>query len=1090
MEIQGNFEEKVLLTADGYIRKGRWNDAVHLIKYTEMIQESSPSNLTSLLISKILKDAISLVNVQKTLKVYQELKIVIEETPSVSAADKCSVYNNLACAYRTLGNLIQAKKYAEKSISLALHHKMSFTERVAFHLNLISILSDLQKYEKASEEAQKVLENFSKHSSLSESMQKLYATACFHYGNIKLKLNDPSEAIKYLRKTILQLEKLPEMSEMLKEAQQLYQSVQIEVYKKPKSRPVSANLKQKLSNRLDFARSKRSDYSIISYRKSNQNLRPASGSRIISTDMVKYQKEIDKIISRPPLPTRVKAQNSQFRITSQTGIRVLPSRPDSSNSYYHSSLSKVTTELSMETQQVVNLSRIENSNCEQISSFINSISSPDKVAGFLSFSKDLENEDREEKAVLKIQTIFRGHLARKNYKYKGKCDIIFTGKRRIGKKLFFVMIVKVKIEIIMEILNLQRLSVDFRIVLSPSQAQNIEKLLQGLELGPNGVPVLVVKGENSCFKHVQRSVKKIGEENMIVDCFSNESNEIMIKAKNFNSQKEFSVKVKRSIKDLRQDIEENIMPKLRIKDQGLILSESVDFIPSLLFEKKKVIENDEFLVGVYLKVDKFVVVVRDDPGRLLKEMEISTLKTSKSEAEIVWKKVWVKNGNVELRDSELVCEKVDNGSIEAVIEDNFKVPEKEQMVKNERSEELKDEIEENNKKIISVEGEEELKNNIFETEGENEEIIRESNQKILNLNEKSGESEEILKDSIENLEKSIQLNNENPSSFDIEEQNPEVLKEIHKNSHESTYLTKPQMSMKTDYIPRKPSNVVVDVIATEANYQDSPFEFQTNEEDSFFEEKTRFVYEGQIEILKALFKVHCKVFDSFLQISIENSLEKQSIYLKSLIIQGYPEDCTLKRILIQYVFPRLYFKDQGNKKILTCSKKFLLEIPQILLKTDSKLISEFKKSINNQEHNIKVLKNHYFYIVLSISNNGLQRFWLPFKETKNFTEESLLSTYISANISFIEGEKFALYDVKGVSVYSVFNYELSGLEFVIIVKKQNFSCFVEVHRPRSRISCSLFVEGQKFGSAGIMEIAKSLRLIEVRGEFSLISDLV
>ena len=1047
--MERTFEQKVMSTAETYIRKNRWSDAVQLIRYVETIEEPSHSNLISILITKLLKDSLILPDLNKTLRVYQEIRAVIEDSVLIPATDKCSVYNNLACTYKNLGNAVQARKYAEKACSLSLTPKFPFAERAAVHLNMVSILADMGKHEKAGNEAMKVIEGFSKLAVLNDQMQKLLANACFYYANMKVCVKDLHEASKYYKKTILILEKIPDSQDMLREAQVALNSVQNEVYQKPRSRPVSANFKQKVQNRVDFSKLRRNeDSSQISTRKSNHYIRPGSGSKLMNNEMLRYKKEIERIISRPPLyEKKSKSFQSQLKISSQSGIRILPTRSEYDKSFATPSSNSSIVNMHNESHNTVILSRIDNiSQTDNYPLLDESTLSPIKAVQSSSFicpgSSDLN-------AVLRIQAYFRGHLVRRSLPKDRPCSVFMHCYKEIKGKTYFVLVFHLLSKAILEIINLRSSSLVFRHTLPNDSTHNLDQLLQSLELDSNNKFRLPDESKLNCFKHVQRTLKKIGDEDLILDCFSNGKQEVLIKGKSVKSQKEFSVKVKKGISS-KKDIEEKIVNKLKIRQEVLVLSESMDFIPVLMVEGEKEDKGMKFMVTVYLNLEKFIVVANALQGDARHSLEVEPKRRSKSCAQDLWGKVRVRNGKVEIEeDKEEDWEKENKdcfglaGKLEAGVEESDKKKIGDEAGTINFVHELDSGVNERHEK-------EDLGINVSSISKISDEEDLQDKSKVSNILEecKSDESFNQVKEPEPILESSNKI---------------------------SISLNRSKETIPKLLIPSASPNT-----QTTQQYYLQP------EGNLKFNEAIRLDYYTNFEIAKQSFKLHCIVFQSFLQIDAEADSEKYSVFLKSIILEGYPEDCPLKRILTQNVFPRLYFKETSDKKILTYNQKFLIESLEDLNK--SNLILDFIKDINDLEMKVSVFKHKMFYSVSNDKNS--QVFWLPLKILKNFGDLEGMLKFIREKVMMIEMKKFGLMDINGRSMFSVFNYEICDKEFLVVIKKEEGFCFVEAHRPASEIYCSLFLQGQMYEDLSVLHIAKSLKVMKVREDYSLISELV
>ena len=1047
--MERTFEQKVMSTAETYIRKNRWSDAVQLIRYVETIEEPSHSNLISILITKLLKDSLILPDLNKTLRVYQEIRAVIEDSVLIPATDKCSVYNNLACTYKNLGNVIQARKYAEKACSLSLTPKFPFAERAAVHLNLVSILVDMGKHEKAANEAMKVIEGFSKLTVLNDQMQKLLANACFYYANMKVCVKDLHEASKFYKKTILILEKIPDSQDMLREAQLALNSVQNEVYQKPRSRPVSANFKQKVQSRVDFSKIRRNeDSSRMSTRKSNHYIRPGSGSKLVNNEMLRYKKEIERIISRPPLyEKKGKSFQSQLKISSQSGIRILPTRSEYDKSFATPSSNSSIVNMHNESHNTVILSRIDNiSQTDHYPSLDESTLSPIKTVQMTSFicpgASDLN-------AVLRIQAYFRGHLVRKSLPKDRPCSVFMHSYKEIKGKTYFVLVFHLLSKVILEIIDLSSSSLVFRHTLPNDSTQYLDQLLQSLELDSSHKFKLPDESKLNCFKHVQRTLKKIGDEDLILDCFSNDKQEVLIKGKSVKSQKEFSVKVKKGISS-KKDIEEKIVNKLRIKQEVLVLSESMDLIPALMAEGEKEDKGSKFVVSVYLNFEKFLVVANALQGDSRYSMEVEPLRRTKSCAQDLWDMVQVRNGKI-------VIEEEKDEDSEKENKDCFGEGKMEKEVAG--GSDKREKVGETGK--ISF---------VHDSDsGINEGIEKED----LGINVSSISKisdEEDLKDKSKNL--NILEESKSHESLEQIKEPERVLESSNKISITSSHSK--------ETIPK------LLIPSTSPNSLTTQQYYLQSEGNLKFNEVMRLDYLTNFEIAKQSFKLHCMVFQSFLQIDAEIDSEKYSVFLKSIILEGYPEDCPLKRILTQNVFPRLYFKETSDKKILTYNQKFLIESLEDLNK--SNLILEFIKEINDIEMKVSVFKHKTIYSVSNDKNS--QVFWLPLKILKNFGDLEGMLEFVKEKVTMIEMKKFGLIDLNGHSLYSLFNYEISEKEFLVVIKKEEGFCFVEAHRPASEIYCSLFLQGQMYEELSVLHIAKSLKIMKVREDYSLISELV
>jgi tetratricopeptide (TPR) repeat protein len=336
---KSNFCDLVITTADSYIKSDRWTDAIQLIKYTATIQglKSIP---VSKLFKKVSKDAISCLEISKTLKILLELKDLVEDTDCISLSDKCSLYNNLACAYRRVGRLVQAQRFIEKALGIANTHKSLNLDRACTYLNSSTVFSDMLKHAKAAESAYKAIEICNNSLGSDIEMQKICGIACFNYASEKEALNDVQESIKYYNKCISILETVPDMENMINEVKNHCSGLVEQI--KPKPRPLSSNIRSRLIaykvadkdfiklNR--FKREKSANSNIIKTPGDSKLIVDAKYPEIEQTAL----KEIRKIFKKPPVAqkrfksaNRTRVNKSGFRITSQSGVNVYPSRPQS-----------------------------------------------------------------------------------------------------------------------------------------------------------------------------------------------------------------------------------------------------------------------------------------------------------------------------------------------------------------------------------------------------------------------------------------------------------------------------------------------------------------------------------------------------------------------------------------------------------------------------------------------------------------------------------------------------------------------------------------------------------------------------------------
>jgi hypothetical protein len=98
--------------------------------------------------------------------------------------------------------------------------------------------------------------------------------------------------------------------------------------------------------------------------------------------------------------------------------------------------------------------------------------------------------------------------------------------------------------------------------------------------------------------------------------------------------------------------------------------------------------------------------------------------------------------------------------------------------------------------------------------------------------------------------------------------------------------------------------------------------------------------------------------------------------------------------------------------------------------------------------------------------------------------------FVEKNIDFIESKKFGIFEIDGKKVFSLFNQEISDKEFAVLIKKEEAVCFVEACRPDHEFCCSLFLQGEMYDEIGVLFIARSLKVMKVREDYSLISELV
>ena len=169
----------------------------------------------------------------------------------------------------------------------------------------------------------------------------------------------------------------------------------------------------------------------------------------------------------------------------------------------------------------------------------------------------------------------------------------------------------------MNLLDLKNLQNLYKIEIFLNQIENIEKLIETIDFSLEGVPFLNDQGKNSYFTHFHRKVKKIEGESYIFDCFSNETDQLLIKAKSIKSQKEYSVKLQGKSFETVNDIDKKLLSKLRIRENNLLLSQSMESIPKLEFSEEKWFFDIKYKIFVYSNANLYFIKAETDNGKCI-----------------------------------------------------------------------------------------------------------------------------------------------------------------------------------------------------------------------------------------------------------------------------------------------------------------------------------------------------------------------------------------------------------------------------------------------------------------------------------------
>lgn len=550
----GNFGKLVITTAENYIKSERWEDAIQLIKHTETIDgshESAP--IISQLVSKIAREAISSKDVSKALKILLELKLLIEECKFIMPDDRCTVFNNLACAYRRTGKISQAKKYIDKALALSSSSRVSDTEKAAALLNNCSILSELGKHLKASESAFKIIELISKIPNPSEHLKKLLGLACFNYATEKKELKDLQESINYYKKVAITLQGLLGLENVIDESSKQCEILEeiIKSQVKPKSRPVSASSKSKgLINRpsdpryQSAIRSQQISYAPSQDRRASQSYKMPPYPNFITNDYMKYRKEIERIVGRPPVLDRrskdfdrnlpPKPKLKDFKISSQEDIRILPSRSETVKNSQFSQYNFSSTMLEIANQQTISLPSLpverkneesktknfvekpyppietvlitenvplsKNSSSIEILPIIETL--PVKEVIENNSVKQVFKEITQEEAAIRIQAAFKGKRIRKKLAIKSSYVLIFRACRNIKDYCFLVTIAKKNIKTLILLLDLENVSRCFKAKIDFGDQINVDKIVGSIGLTEDRKPFLIEGEKQMCFRDI------------------------------------------------------------------------------------------------------------------------------------------------------------------------------------------------------------------------------------------------------------------------------------------------------------------------------------------------------------------------------------------------------------------------------------------------------------------------------------------------------------------------------------------------------------------------------------------------------------
>ena len=270
----------------------------------------------------------------------------------------------------------------------------------------------------------------------------------------------------------------------------------------------------------------------------------------------------------------------------------------------------------------------------------------------------------------------------------------------------------------------------------PSQIKNIEKVLQNVEFSDNGIPYLSDKGMQNFFTHMQRKVKKIQGENYIVDCFKNEDDQVLIKAKSFNSQKEYSLKVNRKPSaNAIEDINEKILPKLRIREESLMLSQSINMAPKLIYYEERLMNGILYDISIYDKFTEVIIGAKGNNGTFYeiavdKNQRNITGEINEVIARDLSKLIIIQDNKIILMQKQDLHENAP-GSVEIKENDNNIKDEKKKLI---------------NKENEKINENEKISENEKNTREENE-MINENENETINENQKSNEEEnKVIKD--------------------------------------------------------------------------------------------------------------------------------------------------------------------------------------------------------------------------------------------------------------------------------------------------------------------------------------------------------
>ncbi|CAG9331702.1 unnamed protein product [Blepharisma stoltei] len=214
--------ETIEETAFSLLDKGNWKKALELTEKATHINgpvkgqnDPKTEEFVSTMLKKICGIAIERIeknDAASALTLLERLEtITLKFHSSQLTADKCEIFNNIACAYRKINKLHTAKRYLEKALLLTMNDHEDRIDKSTTYLNMCAVLSNLHKHSQAIRYARQAMQ-FAQEELLNakldekqEVMNHKIAVLGIAYNNLGVEeefLGNKQNAIEWYRKAV------------------------------------------------------------------------------------------------------------------------------------------------------------------------------------------------------------------------------------------------------------------------------------------------------------------------------------------------------------------------------------------------------------------------------------------------------------------------------------------------------------------------------------------------------------------------------------------------------------------------------------------------------------------------------------------------------------------------------------------------------------------------------------------------------------------------------------------------------------------------------------------------------------------------